>query len=134
MFNHQNRKLSSAMFSVTAVALLVIGTPLAAQEWEAQHQEQVELTEEEIERVAEAYVEVIEVQERFGAQVQQAQDAEEAQRVQHRANDKMEEIIADHDLTVGEYNRVIQAVGANEEYREQFVAKLQRLQDEEDES
>lgn len=123
----QIRHAHLATLPLLAAGLLLVAASMAAQE--SQQQEDVHATTEEIERCAGAYVEVIEIQERFGERLQQAEDAEEAQQLQQQANSEMEQIIEDHGLTVPDYNRVIQAVSADEEYREIFVAKLQEIQE-----
>lgn len=65
------------------------------------------------------------MREQFSAQLQQAEDAEEAHKIQQHANDEMVGVIEDNGLSISDYNAIAEAMQDDPELRERVLAQLQ---------
>lgn len=65
------------------------------------------------------------MREQFSAQLQQAEDAEEAHKIQQQANDEMVGVIEDNGLSISDYNAIAEAMQDDPELRERVLAQLQ---------
>lgn len=65
------------------------------------------------------------MREQFSAQLQQAEDAEEAHKIQQQANDEMAGVIEDNGLSISDYNAIAEAMQDDPELRERVLAQLQ---------
>jgi len=65
------------------------------------------------------------VREQFSAQLKQAEDAEEAHKIQQQANDEMVGVIEDNGLSISDYNAIAEAMQDDPELRERVLAQLQ---------
>lgn len=88
-------------------------------------QAQTELSEEEIDRFADVYMELDEVRVETESQLQEAEGPEEQSEIQQQASADMEGILDDYDMTIQEYQRIAQAIETDPEQRERFVEVLE---------
>jgi hypothetical protein len=84
-----------------------------------------EITDQQIERFAEAYTEVAQLRDSYTQQIIQADDPDQATELQQEANEKMVEAVENHGLTVGEYNMIAEAIDRDPELQERVLQQLQ---------
>lgn len=117
-----------------ATVLMLGGTassaaqPQAAQQQPpaAQAQQTNEFSDGQVKRFAQSFGEIMKVRERFTAELQQVDDAEEANKLQQKTNDEMVGIIEDNGITVPEYNAIAQAMQSDPELRNRVVSLIQQ--------
>ncbi len=113
-------------FGISAIAsfclLFFMAVPTMAQEGTGQ-----KITDEELEKAAEAYVEIAMISEEFQQNVQQTNDEEERQKIQQKANKKMIKAVENADLDVETYNKVMGEVIKDEELSKHFNSKVQAI-------
>ncbi len=81
---------------------------------------------------AEAYLRVMEIQEKFTPLIERAQTPQEAQQHQTSANQEMVEAIERvENINVEEYSEIVTVAQQDESFREEFVAIVQEVQREE---
>lgn len=121
-----------------ALAMLVGGMMLSApasaqqQQQQPQAQEQIEVSDDELETFAEAHLEVQEVRAELQATLQQSENAEEAQSAQQEANAEMVEIIQEHDMTTERFSQIVSGINADPELQERFDEVVEELTEDED--
>ncbi len=87
-----------------------------------------EPSDAKLEAVAHAYLGVMEIQNEYGPQIQEAQSPDEAQALQQEATEKMLHVIkAQESVTVEEYNEILEEVQSNEELRNRFATVVESL-------
>lgn len=91
---------------------------------QAPAQQSESFSDNEVEKFAASYSGITEVRERFSAELQKADDAEEAHKIQQQANDEMVGVIESNDLTIQEYNAIAEAMQGDPELRERVLALL----------
>jgi hypothetical protein len=130
--------------AITALLALVLAAPVLAQQPgagtmppEAQQPAEppaprpeaqpgaAEVTEEQIERFAEAYTEVSQLRDEYTQQIIQAEDPDRATELQQEANERMIEAVEEKGLSVGEYNMIAEAMDRDPELQERVLQKLQ---------
>jgi len=111
--------------------LLLMALPAMAQEGQQRQSQpgatELEISDAELEKAAEAYAEITEISGEFQQSVQQTQDPEERQQLQIAANERMIQAVEDTGLDVETYNRIMQQVRADEELKRKFEEKLQNI-------
>lgn len=116
-------------------AMLALGTtaPVMAQEGQDPAQqgqppgmnvEDIDVSDEELENVANAYVRILEVREEYQPSLANAEDQESAQEIQREVNEEMVRIVEDEGLDVETYNQIVMAAEADEELRERLFEKI----------
>jgi hypothetical protein len=123
---------------LTVAGVLVLGLglftgPLVAQAGQAAPGQAVQndFSPAKIRAAAEAYLVVLEIQEKFKPQIEGAQDAQQAQSLQQAANEEMVEAIEEQDnIDVNEYSQIVTAAQQDEQFRQQFVSTVQQVQQE----
>lgn len=110
-----------------AAALLLAGAAqMEAQQPPApQEQEQVEVTDELLERFVEVYPDMYEINQAAEQELANVTDPAEAQAVQARAQSQMIETLEEGEITVPEYEAVVQALNTDEELRAQFEEMME---------
>lgn len=108
---------------MVVVAALAFTTPAAAQEVPAQ-QEPVEVTDSLLEEFATIYPTVAEVSREAQAELSEAADQAEAQRIQAEANEEIMDTLDEAGMTFEEYDGVIRAVNDDPELMEKFEALM----------
>lgn len=122
--------------TVAGLLVLVLGLftgPLVAQAGQAAPGQavQTDFSPAKIRAAAEAYLVVLEIQEKFKPQIEGAQDAQQAQSLQQAANEEMVEAIEEQDnIDVNEYSQIVTAAQQDEQFRQQFVSTVQQVQQE----
>ena len=97
------------------------GQPPAAGQ---QQGEMPSIDEETKEKFLDAYGDIMEIQTDYAEQIQAASNEEEAMELQQAAQGEMQEAVTENDLTVEEYNTVIQAASANPDLMAELEAAI----------
>ncbi len=118
-------KLSFGIITALMGALLLAGSPAAAQQESPQD---AEISDAQLDHAAQAYMEIAKIGESFREEIQTAADEDERYQLQQQANKEMTEAVQDKGLEVQEYNEIIQGVQNDDETMKKFMAKLQELQ------
>ncbi len=141
------KRVCSSFAVLTAAFMLIMGMGLKAgaqqeyqQEYqpEGQHQEyqqqmmqqqapEIELSEQELDKVAEAYKAVTEVREQFQNELGEVTDPERAQELQEQAGQEMVEAVEAQGVDVQTYNQVMEAAQVDEELRNELLERLEGM-------
>lgn len=124
-----------------ACGLALAASPGVAQQAQRQPQEQQspqaqqetrvdDMTREELETVAAAFLDVNDLQSEYQARLGQAATQEEAQAIQQEANEEILAVLDDHGVSVEDYSAVVNATQENTAFRERFTQALDRVQQE----
>ncbi len=135
---------SSIVLSLAAAAMLILGFGLkvqAQQEYQQEGQQQqyqqemmqqqapeVDVSDAELDQVADAYQAVTEVRERFQQELGEVSAPEKAQELQQQAGEEMVEAVEAQGLDVQTYNQVMEAAQVDEELRNQLLERLEGIQ------
>lgn len=92
-----------------------------------QMQPQVDVSDAEVEKFAEIYVDVQETREDLTRELQEAQSPENAQEVQALMRNAITETIREHGWDVEKYNRVATAINSDPETREEALDIINNL-------
>ena len=90
-------------------------------------EEAATVTDEELQKFAEIYVEVETTRNELAEEMTTAESNEEAQEVQSRFEEQLIATIEEHGWSVDEYNRVATAISNDPEKREKAVELINRL-------
>ncbi|WP_291318948.1 DUF4168 domain-containing protein [Desulfonatronospira sp.] len=94
------------------------------QEMMQQQAPEVNLSDAELDKVAEAYEAVTEVREEFQADLEGIEDPEQAQEMQEEAGEKMVEAVENQGLDVETYNQAMEAAQVDEDLRNELLDRL----------
>lgn len=138
MFSHDRpgRGLRSAVgaAAVAVAGAFLLASPALAQEGGAQPQQEVDVSDQELETFTAAFVEVQELREELSREIENAENADEAQALQEESDQKMVEVIEEeHGLEVDRYNQISQALRTDRELYAQFEELREELTDQDDE-
>ena len=89
---------------------------------------QPRIDEAALEKTAEAYTEIIAINDNFQRSLQQTKDPAERQEMQVVANEKMIQAINEAGLEVEQYNRNMQSIRSDQEMSEEFMSQVQSMQ------
>jgi len=95
-------------------------------------QEQVEVTDELLERFVDVYPQVLEASQRAQAELATATDPEAAQAIQARAEETIMTVLDEEEMSPAEYQAVVSTLRDDEELRERFMSMLEEAQNEPD--
>lgn len=130
----QNRKIL-CLAAALPLALALAAAPAVAQEAQEGFQQQQrevppppDLSDERLEVVAKASVDVSEVQRELQGRLEQAATPEEAQELQAEANEEILQTLEAHEVSVDEYTEVMNATQNHASFRERFLAAVDRVQ------
>lgn len=112
----------AALFSGSA-AMAAPQQAQAEQQQMAQQQQSIELTDGMLENFVTAMGSVQQISAKYSEQFQNAEDAEQAQEIQRKAQEEMVAAVNDSGLSPQEYNAIVQRVQQDEELR----ARLQEM-------
>jgi hypothetical protein len=107
--------------------VLFIGLPTMAQQQSLPGSTPVEVSDSELDKAANAYVQIQSITNEFEKQVQSAQSDEERHALQTVANQKMIDAVKGVGLEVESFNNIMAAVGESKELNDKFTAKLQEM-------
>ncbi|WP_291322382.1 DUF4168 domain-containing protein [Desulfonatronospira sp.] len=134
---------SSIVFSLAVAFLLVIAFGFkvqAQQQYQQEGQQQqyqqdmmqqqapdVDVSDAELDKVADAYEAVTQVRERFQQELGEVSDPERAQELQQQAGEEMVEAVEAQGLDVQTYNQVMEAAQVDEELRNKLLERLEGM-------
>jgi len=119
---------------VALFLVLAFGVNSGAQQEEYQQdmlQQQdpaLEVSEEQLDRVADAYLDVMEIRDDFHKSLSEVTEPEEAQQLQEQAGEAMVEAVHSHGLEVQTYNQVMEAAQVDEDLRNALLERLENRQ------
>jgi hypothetical protein len=87
-----------------------------------------DVSDEDIRTMAEVFVALTEVQAETDARAEIAATPEEANQIQAEANDEMQAVLEEHDMTIDEYQRMVQLLNTDERARQRFEQALADIQ------
>lgn len=90
-----------------------------------QQQEPVEVSGEELDKIADAYIDVVKIREEALQTLEQTTDPAEAQQIQMQAEQQMHQAVESHGVEVHVYNRVVEATQHDENLRDRLMRRLQ---------
>lgn len=114
---------------VGVVASLVLFMVLPAMSQEGHGQQspptgmQPQIGDEELEKAAEAYADVVKISEEFQQSIQGVEEESKRLELQQSANERMVNAIESAGLDVDAYNTILAEVHSNEKIRERFMEK-----------
>ena len=77
------------------------------------------------ENFVEAYGDIMSIQMRYAEQLQSVTDENEANALQQQAQVEMQEAVTSNDITIQEYNQIIQLASADEELMSELEAAIE---------
>lgn len=115
----------AALFSGALVTTTASATPVQAQQQQQmmQQQQNIEINDDMLSDFVDAMGSVQQISNKYAEQFQSAEDAEQAQQIQRKAQEEMVAAVEESGLTAAEYNAIVQRVQQDEELR----AKLQEM-------
>lgn len=124
--------------ALTIAAALLLGAnvaPIAAQEDEPRDTgpSVEQISDSRLEQITTAYVEILEIQNEFQAQIEQSATPEEANRYQEQANERILGTLEALGIAPDEYAVVMRAANEQPEFQQRFLAMLQKVQSEQQE-
>lgn len=90
--------------------------------------QQVEVTEELLERFVDVYPHVLEASQQAQAELAATTDSEQAQAIQARAEETIMAVLDEEEMSPVEYRAVLMALRDDEELRESFTRMLEEAQ------
>ena len=134
---------SSIFFILAVTFIFVLGLGLkvhAQQEYQQEGQQQqyqqdmmqqqapdVDVSDAELDQVADAYEAVTQVREKFQQELGEVSDPERAQQLQQQAGEEMVEAVEAQGLDVQTYNQVMEAAQVDEELRNKLLERLEGM-------
>jgi|GEM_PF-4568994 len=79
---------------------------------------------EQIDSFVDAYLDIIDIQEEYTAEIEDTEGTEKARELQEQANDEMVAAIEDNGLSVPEYSEIANAMDMNPELRDEISSKI----------
>jgi hypothetical protein len=118
------------------VCALLSALPATAQQESQQQQQgqgdavqqQVEFSDAELDKAVAAYLEISKIQKKFQESLQTTPDLDQRQALQEKANQKMIQAVENEGMDVAKYSQVIAAVKTNDNLREKFMEKIQKVE------
>ncbi|MFP4014611.1 MAG: DUF4168 domain-containing protein [Chitinispirillaceae bacterium] len=121
----QKRIYVSLLISLVFVFVSVTGA--SAQEMPPPKENSgVELTDELLDKVVNAYVQIIKINENLQKSLQTAKDQKERMQLQEEANNNMVEAIQSSGLEVETYNEAMQQINMDKSQSKKFVERVER--------
>lgn len=118
----------------TLVILALFAVPAVAQDMGQQAPPppvEVELSEEEKDAVAHAYVSVEMIRAQYQDEFANIEDPEEAQRIQQQFQEEVNEAIEEEGITLELYDQAIQATQTDAELRDDLLARIDEIRGDE---
>ncbi len=92
-----------------------------------QQQQQTQVSDSDVQKFAEIYLEVEEARNALSVELNDAASQEEAQEIQARMQEEIVATIADHGWSVSRYNEVATVISNDEELRSQALDLIDEL-------
>ncbi|MFO7752590.1 MAG: DUF4168 domain-containing protein [Desulfobacteraceae bacterium] len=129
---YKNMACWKSLALIIAICFMISVPPLSAQQDDEQgyddqqQQEQTkDFSDQDLEKFASAKGKLDGIRDEYSAELEQVNDAEEAQKLQNKYGQKMIEEIRAEDMTVEKYNEISQAMQSDPELQE----KIQQISD-----
>lgn len=130
--NHRINR-TAAIAAAMGLAGAMAAAPALAQETQYQDPAQttpephqsIELTEEKIEQFVDAMTEVREIRDEAAAELERADDTQQAQQVQQDAQIRMIEAVENAGLSVEEYNQIAMMMSSDPELQQRVSSRLE---------
>ena len=119
-----NLQLLSIAACFASACLLTPATLLQAED--SSQPSQREMVRKNLEPFAGAYKEVSELSTTYEQRIIQSEDPGRADALQKEAHQKMTQAVADHGLSVEDYNLIFQTIQSEPALQEEFMIALQR--------
>lgn len=103
---------------------LALGGPLAAQD-DVGEQQQVEVSDQQLEQFVAAQTSIVEIQQDFSARLEQVDDPEDAHALQVEANEEMTSAVEEAGLNVESYNAIAMAIQNDPELQERLSQMME---------
>ncbi len=91
-----------------------------------QQQASIEVSDAEVKQFAAVYEESSEIREDYTQQFQQAEDQEEAQKIQREANEEIKAVIEESPLSMERYQEIARATAQDTELRNRILDATQQ--------
>jgi len=92
-----------------------------------QPETEIQVSDSELDKVAQAYKEISVIREDFEMSLAGVEDPEAAQKMQEQAGNAMVEAVQNTGLDVQTYKEVMQAAQHDEELREKLLSRLEQM-------
>lgn len=125
--------LSQTLYALTVftvLGLITASTVVAQQQSPQQQAPNVDVSGEELESTAQAYVIVQDILEQYRAKLGQTQDPDEASAIQQEMRSETDAAIEEQGLAPERYDKIIRAARADEDLRRELLTLVKELQDE----
>ena len=113
--------------SAVVTAALLAG-PVSAQQQPAApapaQAPQMEITPEIKDKFIDAYVDIMEIQMDYSEQLESVSDQAVANSMQQEAQTEMQEAVVDNELTIQQYNQIIQMASTDQELQQELQAAV----------
>lgn len=128
------RRILSCTLGLFVLASLVMVPATLAQGQQQQQQQQqpqepppeVDVSEDEVQTIAEVYVTIEEIREGYRADFQQAESQEQAQELQQELSQEINQTIENKEgITTDRYDEVLRAAQVDNELRDQLLAAIE---------
>lgn len=81
----------------------------------------IEVSDKEVKQFAEVYDETVEIRQQYTAKFQNAEDQQEAQNIQKKANQEIRAVIEESSLSVDRYQEIARATTSDTELRDRIL-------------
>jgi len=112
---------------ITIVISMLVGGSVYAQQSETV---EVDLSEEEKRAIAEAYVDLLELEAQYREEFADLQDPEEGQQVEQQLQDEKQGIIEDNGISLELYDQALRATQTDAKLRDELLALIEEVQEE----
>lgn len=128
LFQNSTHAAGRAVSTLIALACAVLFVaPVTAQEIQPEQQAEptTDVSDGELESFAHAHLQVLEIQNQMNADVQGAENAQEAQAIQQQAGERMVAAIESQDLTPDRFTQIVEAINSDPQVGQRFNEVLQ---------
>lgn len=129
------RTIEKTISAAALVALAILLVPLGADAQQQQQQQQEPPPApdtEELTRFANGLIDVTEIQQEMEQELANVQEAEEANRIQQAANERMVVALEERDLTPERYSEIAMLLNTDEELNQEFETIYEQVLEERD--
>lgn len=124
---------TSILGTLALTLLLGLGSPSAfAQQQAPQEAPNIEVSDQEMEAAARAYIRVEDITAEYRAKFEQTQDQERAKEIQQEMRSATDAVIEEEGLNPQRYDQIIRAAQSDDQLRSELLALLEELQSDED--
>ena len=119
-------KLTIGMILITSLVGLAPLAALGAPDMKAQPPQKESIAKNNLEPFVGAFKEVSKIHNTYEQRIIQSSNQAQTEALQQEANKKMNQAVADHGLTVEDYNTILKAIKNDPVLKEEFLMALNR--------